>query len=59
MKQDEKIQYHSTRAMQELDMALASDSLPAARVHLRLASMHMDQARNRLVPADGTLLLAE
>jgi hypothetical protein len=41
----EHIDYHSTRATRELDLGLIAKSLPAARAHLRLASLHMERLR--------------
>ena len=39
------IDYHSKRAVAELDRGLVSQSIEAARAHLRLSSLHFDRAR--------------
>ena len=44
MKQDQ-IDYHSKRAMKELDLGLMAVSIPAARAHLKLSSLHLQRAR--------------
>ena len=37
--------YHRERALKELDAGLAAGSGSAARAHLQLSSLHMQQAR--------------
>ena len=39
------IDYHSKRAISELDRGLNSQSIAAARAHLRLSSLHFERAR--------------
>jgi hypothetical protein len=39
------IDYHSKRAVSELDRGLISQSMEAARAHLRLSSLHFERAR--------------
>lgn len=39
------IDYHSERAMWELDRGLISQSIRAARAHLELSSLHFERAR--------------
>jgi hypothetical protein len=36
--------YHSSRAMQELDRGLTARSAAAARAHLQLSSLHLQRA---------------
>jgi hypothetical protein len=43
--EQDRVQYHSKRALQELDFGLTASSTAAARAHLRLSSLHMEQAR--------------
>jgi hypothetical protein len=40
------IAYHRDRASRELNLGLASRSLPAARAHLRLSSLHFQKLRD-------------
>lgn len=42
---DEELSYHRQRASRELDIGLASNSLAAARAHLRLSSLHFQKVR--------------
>jgi hypothetical protein len=35
--------YHSERALRELDLGLTSSSMPAARAHLQLSSLHREK----------------
>lgn len=42
---DESIEYHSARAMAELDMALSASCPDAARAHFRLSSLHLEKSR--------------
>ena len=41
-----EIAYHRNRASRELNLGLASGSLPAARAHLRLSSLHFQKVRD-------------
>jgi hypothetical protein len=41
----EDLSYHRQRATVELNLGLSSSSLPAARAHLRLSSLHFEKAR--------------
>jgi hypothetical protein len=41
----ERIEYHSKRAQNELDLGFTSDVMAASRAHLRLASLHMQRVR--------------
>lgn len=45
MSLDDQIFYHSTRALRELGLGLLAKSMPAARAHLRLSSLHLDRLR--------------
>jgi succinate dehydrogenase flavin-adding protein (antitoxin of CptAB toxin-antitoxin module) len=40
-----KIEYHSRRAMRELDAGLTASSIAAARAHLQLSNLHMQRMR--------------
>ena len=42
---DEHLQYHSRRAMAELDMALKASNADAARAHFRLSSLHLEKSQ--------------
>jgi hypothetical protein len=42
---DDIIQYHSQRAMAELDMALGASCPDAARAHFRLSSLHLEKSQ--------------
>jgi hypothetical protein len=42
---DKIVEYHSARAMAELDMALSASSPDAARAHFRLSSLHLEKSR--------------
>jgi hypothetical protein len=46
MKDDEAIEFHSHRAMAELDLALAADCIAAARAHFGLSALHLDRMRH-------------
>ena len=37
------VAYHSDRALRELHLGLTSSSMPAARAHLELSSLHMQK----------------
>ena len=39
------IKYHEDRAVRELSMGLIATSIPAARAHLQLSSMHRERMR--------------
>ena len=45
MSDRDRIEYHSRRAMRELDLGLIATNSAAARAHLRLSSLHLEQAR--------------
>ena len=45
MSEHEQIQYHTARAMRELDQGLTAQSEAAARSHLKLSSLHLQRAR--------------
>jgi hypothetical protein len=45
MGMEELIEYHSTRAREELDLGLIAQGMAAARSHLQLASLHMQRVR--------------
>jgi hypothetical protein len=42
---EDHIQYHSDRAMAELDLALRAGCERAARAHAALSSLHLDSMR--------------
>jgi hypothetical protein len=42
---DESLQYHSQRAMAELDLALKASNAEAARAHFRLSSLHLEKSQ--------------
>ena len=46
MSVQEQIHYHEQRAMHELDQGLVAASVPAARAHLQLSSLHLARARD-------------
>lgn len=41
----EQIDYHSKRAMTELDMSLRAGSLLASRAHARLSALHLERLK--------------
>jgi hypothetical protein len=43
--QDRDLHYHRDRAAREVDMGLIATSMPAARAHFKLASLHMARVR--------------
>ena len=45
MPKRDALSYHTQRATRELDLGLHSESSPAARAHLKLASMHLQRVR--------------
>lgn len=45
MAAQDDIQFHSERAIAELDMALRAGCLDAARAHFSLSAMHLDRMR--------------
>lgn len=45
MNREEQIAYHSQRAMSERDLGLSAGSVPAAKAHLQLSSLHLQRAR--------------
>ena len=46
MSRDELIEFHSERAMAELDQALTARDLRAAQAHFGLSSLHLDKMRS-------------
>lgn len=46
MSREEQIRYHEQRAKRELDQGRAAASVPAARAHLQLSSLHLAKARD-------------
>jgi succinate dehydrogenase flavin-adding protein (antitoxin of CptAB toxin-antitoxin module) len=45
MSEQDKISYHSQRAMRELDLGLTAGCIPAARAHMQLSALHMEKVR--------------
>jgi hypothetical protein len=45
MSLEDQIDYHSQRAMRELDLGLIASCVAAARAHLQLSSLHMSRMR--------------
>jgi hypothetical protein len=45
MKNADELSYHQQRAAAELNLGLSSGSIPVARAHLRLSSLHFQKAR--------------
>ena len=45
MTDQDAIIYHAQRATRELDLGLIAGSLPAARAHLKLSSLHFERVR--------------
>lgn len=46
MKPEKLIEYHSARAMKELDLGLLAASSAAAEAHLKLSSLHLARVRD-------------
>ncbi|HEV2746735.1 MAG TPA: hypothetical protein VGW34_05500 [Allosphingosinicella sp.] len=46
MTTDERIREHCERAIDELDLALRARSVPAAKAHFGLSSLHLDRMRS-------------
>lgn len=46
MTRQEEIDFHSDRAMAELDLALDAACLQAARAHFGLSALHLDRMRD-------------
>lgn len=44
--EDEDIELHSDRAMEELDLALDATCIQAARAHFGLSALHLDRMRD-------------
>nr|WP_294169030.1 hypothetical protein [uncultured Sphingomonas sp.] len=42
---NDDIEYHRARASYELNLGLTSNSMAAARSHLKLSSLHMERLR--------------
>ncbi|HEX8402333.1 MAG TPA: hypothetical protein VF628_11585 [Allosphingosinicella sp.] len=51
MEDQDRIQYHSNRAMTELDLALRAGSTQAASAHFALSSLHFEHMRGLQSPA--------
>jgi hypothetical protein len=49
----EDIEFHSIRARHELDASRRAKSETAAMLHLRLSSLHMEQARTLRQESDA------
>jgi hypothetical protein len=47
--------YHSKRAMAELDLALSATCVDAARAHFRLSSLHLEKSQATGEPATPRL----
>jgi hypothetical protein len=45
MHEQDAIDYHSTRAKDELDLGLTADLIAASRAHMQLAALHMQRLR--------------
>jgi hypothetical protein len=41
----EQMKYHEDRAARELSLGLTAQSIPAARAHFQLSSMHRERMR--------------
>ena len=41
----ENVKYHEDRAAREMSLGLTATSIPAARAHLQLSSMHRERIR--------------
>jgi hypothetical protein len=48
----DEITFHSKRAMAELDMATRAASVPAARAHFNLSTLHLERMR-QLCASEG------
>lgn len=46
MTREEKIQFHSERAMTELDLALSARCHQASQAHFGLSALHLDRMRS-------------
>ena len=42
---DDHLEYHEARAAHEMSLGLTATSIPAARAHLQLSSMHRERIR--------------
>jgi hypothetical protein len=45
MQDRDEVQFHSARAMAELDWALRADSSVAAEAHFRLSALHLEKVK--------------
>jgi hypothetical protein len=43
---EDKIKYHSERALAELDLALGTNCAMAARAHFALSGLHLERLRD-------------
>jgi hypothetical protein len=46
MTDEQKIEYHSERAMAELDLALSAKCHEASQAHFGLSALHLDRMRD-------------
>ena len=46
MTTDQQIEFHSDRAMAELDLALTASCIQAAQAHFGLSALHLDKMRD-------------
>ena len=46
MASKDEIQFHSDRAMAELDRALGAASMAAAQAHFQLSALHLEKMRD-------------
>ena len=53
MRDEDQIQYHTQRAMRELDQGLLASCAEAARAHLQLSSLHLSRLRSLQGNGDG------
>ena len=54
-----EIEFHSERAMAELDMALRAGSVPAAKAHFSLSTLHSERADSLRARQPAELSLSE
>lgn len=53
MTDEEKIRFHSERAMSELDLALSARNRQASQAHFGLSALHLDRMRTLKDKARG------
>ena len=56
MTTDDIADYHSTRALAELNLGLTAKGMPASRAHLQLASLHLQRVRESKIDQPKPLL---